>query len=426
MKSRRPDTQHHEPTTLHRARWLSPVAAPTVEDGAVLVSGAHIVSAGPYRRVKTESPPNTTQVDHGGVVLFPGVVNAHTHLELSALRGRISLPKQGYPEWLHEMLQVREDLTPDKRDEGFQAGLRELADWGTALCGDITNGACLQTDSGRSMTARQVFLEVLGFNRNSLESALGEGVLGNAVVDTAYDFPLSMAAHGCYSTSAAVIQGAKQWCRREGKVFSIHVAEHVEEVEFLRDGRGYCRALLEALGKWAPCWAHPGVTPVGYLEKLGVLDERTLLVHAVHMEDSDWELVARKSSPVCFCPRSNSNLGVGKADIPKAIRNGIRTCLGTDSLAGNRDLNLFAEAAWVLTEHPSLSPQDVLSMLTIEGARALGRDREFGSIEPGKRSAFLAVSVPDSVTASDLAEAIIHEGNQGAIQWVNHPAKACD
>lgn len=409
------------PYGLHRASWLVPIASPPIENGAVLTAGDRILLAGPYRKIKAESPPGTHLQDHGNVALIPGLVNGHCHLELSAFQGRIAFPKGGFSEWLNELLPMKSTMTEKILQDGFHEGLRRLTLGGTILCGDITNGLCPRPKPSHCFPARLDFLELIGFNHMSLRSAM-EGGGFEDIIRNADDPSVSLAAHACYSTSAPVITEAKEWCRRKGKVFTIHTAEHTEEVELLRSGTGYCRALLETLGKWPPCWAPPDMTPVGYLNKLGVLDDRTLLVHAVHMTETDWEIVAGKSAAVCFCPRSNRNLGVGKARIPSAIRHGILSCLGTDSLASNVDLNLFAEAAQALRDHPSVPAGVFLQMLTLGGARSLGRDTEYGTIEPGKMAAILAVSVHDVRSPSQIAEAIIHQGNEGAIQWCKHPA----
>ncbi len=402
---------------LHRASWVVPVSSPPVPDGAVLVHEDHIEAVGPYRHLKSVCPSGTVESDHGNAALIPGMVNGHTHLELSAFRGAIELPKPGFPAWLAEVFRIRSSLAPEAFETGFDEGCRELAAYGTVLCGDITNrishGACKHYFSPE----REVFLELIGFNHGSLESALQ----GTMFEDCTQSDSHSLAAHACYSTSAAVIRGAKASCRIRAKTFSIHVAEHPQEMEFLREGTGYCRALLESLGKWAPCWAPPGMTPVGYLESLGVLDTGTLLVHAVHMADSDWDIVAKRGATVCFCPRSNRNIGVGRAHIPSAVERGIPTCLGTDSHASNFDLNLFAEGLQVMEDFPGIHPDSIVAMLTMGGARALGRHRDYGTLDTGKRAALLAITLSGSPTASGLSETVIHRGNEGAIRWVPHP-----
>lgn len=402
---------------LHRASWVVPVSVPPIPDGAVLVHEDQIQSVGPYRHLKSECPSGTVESDHGDAALIPALVNGHTHLELSAFRGAIELPKPGFPAWLTEVFRVRSSLTQEAVETGFHEGCQEMVTCGTALSGDITNGVNCGKGAHGARPEREVFLELIGFNSSSLESALQ----GTLFEHCPQSYSHSLAAHACYSTSAAVIQEAKTWCRRRKKIFSIHVAEHPQEMEFLREGTGYCRALLESLGKWAPCWAPPRMTPVGYLKRLGVLDASTLLVHTVHLTDTDWEIVAKSGAAVCFCPRSNRNIGVGTAHISSAVQRGIPICLGTDSHASNFDLNLFTEGLQVMEDFPGIPPDFIVAMLTLGGARALGRHGEYGALEVGKRAAFLAVALSGSPTSSVLSEAVIHQGNEGAIRWVTHP-----
>jgi cytosine/adenosine deaminase-related metal-dependent hydrolase len=452
---------------LHRAKWVVPVAYPPIEDGAVLVRGGMILAAGPYSQVKTSSPSNTRQVDHGSAAIVPGLVNAHTHLELSALGERMSLPKESFAQWLEELLTLRPAMTRELLQEGLLAGMQRLAAEGCCLCGDITNGACLQThssahhgvataedqrrtpnfmssakDSGLRtqhpgpntrdpgprtqdfFPTRQVFLEVLGFDRLKLDEALGSD-LAQQVLGTSGGSslpPFSLAAHACYSTSGPVISEAKAWCRAKGLPFSIHVAEHAEEVDFLQHGAGFCRRVLEGLGRWVPGWVPPCKSPVHYLDQLQVLDSNTILVHAVHLTDPDWETVVRNRCSVCFCPRSNRNLNVGYPDIAKAMRLGLVAALGTDSLTSNTDLSLFAEAAHILESYSDVHPQAVFTMMTRGGARALGQERRFGTIDPGKAADLLVIYGSESFPSHRLFETIIQQGNKGAWRWVHHPA----
>ena len=163
------------------------------------------------------------------------------------------------------------------------------------------------------------------------------------------------------------------------------------------------------------------MTPLQYLDHLGVLDAKTLLVHAVHVTDSDWDLLRERQSAVCFCPRSNNNLQVGRPDIEKAYRYGIPAALGTDSLASNVDLDLFAEAAFILEDHAGVPPEFVLRMATLGGAQALGYGDRFGSIAPGKSGTLLAVLVAEPTTRNNLAETVIHHGHKGEWRWANPP-----
>jgi cytosine/adenosine deaminase-related metal-dependent hydrolase len=289
------------------------------------------------------------------------------------------------------------------------------------LCGDVANSPVTLNGAEGPGSGRYAFLELIGFDCGSLEAALDRVSGGMPGIGTLDDAKYSLAAHAVYSTSAHVIQQAKEWCRARGRVFGMHVAEHEPEMEFLQTGGGFCRELLQSLGRWVEGWAPPGMSPVAYLDSLGVLDEKTLLVHGVHCSGSDWDRVASRGCTVCFCPRSNENIGAGRPDIGRAIRMGVPTALGTDSLASNVDLNLFAEAAFVLDRYPELGPDALIAMMTLGGARALGLEVRLGSLTPGKSAAILAIPAETGVTADQLFETIIHKAAQGALQWATDP-----
>jgi len=406
---------------LHRAAWLVGMNGPAVENGAVLVKGKIILAAGSYPSIASRCPAGVQHVDHGAAAIMPGLVNAHTHLELSALHGEIPLPAPSFRAWLDQILSRRTTLTPAILIRGILEGDAQLQISGTALAGDVTNGARLAPEAAGTKTPRHIFLEPLGFDRQSLESALGPDLFGALCEAAGRDLSIGAAAHSCYSNSPAVISSAKAWSRGRNRPFSIHLAEHTDEIEFLMTGKGFCRDILERLGRTDADWTPPGVSPIRYLERLGVLDSQTLLVHAVHMTASDWEIAAKRRCPVCFCPRSNWNLNVGRADVERAVQLGMTAALGTDSLASNADLNLFEEASFLLDCYPNLRPETVLAMLTMGGATALGQSHLYGSIEPGKRSFLLAVDTANSPGPTQLAEIIIRQGRKGGWQWANCP-----
>jgi cytosine/adenosine deaminase-related metal-dependent hydrolase len=397
---------------IHRAAWLAPVCAPPVENGAVLTLGGRVVAAGAFQSVRTECPAGAHTIDHGNAVLFPALVNCHTHLELSGLKGKIAFPQPGFRQWVTLLFELRAAMKQDFAAQGLRLGEEEVFRSATGLCGDITNGGAAGR-AGFPGLERRVFLELLGFNLASMEAARPAGIQ----IDPSGPIP---APHSVYSASAAIIAQSKDWTRARGLPFTMHVAEHSEEIEFLNSGRGFCRELLERLGRFEPAWKPPGKTPVEYLEWLGVLDSNTLLVHAVHMSESDWGLAAAGNCTVVFCPRSNRNVGVGRPCIEKPLSLGLNCCLATDSLASNSDLDLFGEAGHVLDNHPSIDPRKILEMITLNPARALGRAGEFGSIEPGAKANMLAVAVGAGVSERGLAEAVVQSGRKGAWKWVSN------
>jgi len=434
---------------IHRAEWLVPVCAPPIRNGAVLTHGGRIMAAGSFPAVRKTSPAGASLTDHGATALFPALVNAHTHLELSALKGLIPFPQPGFRQWIELLFSLRTPMSAGCVDEALRSGLAELLNSGTALCGDITNGGAIENEVTAARTAarlaerqdhgwgfhrpeRQIFIELLGFNLNSISAAIPPGTDITGCQDAvstprqAHSYAPgasgalpSLVPHSVYSVSPAIIAESKTWTLERGLPFSIHVAEHCDEIEFLRGGKGFCRELLERLGRWDPKWKPPGKTPIEYLDCLGVLDSRTLLVHAVHMTESDWALAAYRNCTAVFCPRSNRNLGSGSPRIDRALSLGMNCALATDSLASNTDLNLFAEAAFTLGNHPSVDPERVIEMITVNPARALGRGSDLGRIESGAGAHILAVAIPSEVGKSTLYEALIQSGKEGTWKWAS-------
>jgi cytosine/adenosine deaminase-related metal-dependent hydrolase len=396
---------------LHRAQWLVQVFVPPVRNGAVVTVGGRVVAAGAFEAVKKECPASARTFDHGNAALLPALVNCHTHLELSALKGMIPFPQPSFRRWLTLLFELRAASQPaGGAAQSLKLGEREAFRTGTGLCGDITNGAAAAAADLQALE-RRIFLELLGFNLDSIEAAMPPGVsIGRAV----------SVPHSVYSVSAPIIAECKALARARRLPFTIHVCEHLDEIEFLNVGKGFCRELLEELGRFDPAWKPPGKTPVEYLEDLGVLDSNTLLVHAVHLSDSDWALVAQRNCTPVFCPRSNRNLGVGRPRMERALSLGLNCCLATDSLASNDDLDLFAEAGHVLDNYPSIAPAKVLEMITLNPARALGFAGEFGCIARGARSNMLAVEVGAGVDEASLAQALIESGRKGAWKWVSN------
>ncbi len=186
-----------EPPVLHRAKWVVPVSAPPISNGAVLIHGGRILAAGPFPAMRTCSPVGARLADHGDAALLPALVNAHTHLELGALAGRIPFPQPGFREWIKVLFPLRIAMAASHPDETLRSGLAELSNCGTALCADITNGACMADPTSPQIPERQIFLELLGFNIDCVSAAMPPGI---AMPDGA-----ALVPHSVYSVSPALI-----------------------------------------------------------------------------------------------------------------------------------------------------------------------------------------------------------------------------
>jgi cytosine/adenosine deaminase-related metal-dependent hydrolase len=402
------------------AAWVVPIEGEPIRDGWVMVDSGRIVALG--RRAPNDSTP---AIELGDVAVMPGLVNAHTHLEFSYLRDQIP-PAASFTAWARQIIAERRSAPHPLKDprvlDSIDASIDELLRCGTAVIGEITNTLFVTFDKlAQSPLAAVVFWELIGFN-------LGEGADFDAMVEQALDdlgeLPRtekvrgSLAAHAPYSVAPLYFRAIKKAVDKMPFVpSSVHLAENVEEVELLKTGGGPWKTLMKDIGSWNHGWTAPGVSPVQYLDDMRFIDNRLLVVHGVQMSKADLALLKARGATLVTCPRSNAHTGAGVPPITDFYESGVRIAIGTDSLASSPDLNLFGEIATLHALAPSVPATMLLESATIEGARALGFDADYGTIEPGKLARLLAVDVPPGTT--DVEEYLVSGIHPGQIRWVD-------
>lgn len=404
----------------YRAQWVVPVATPPIVHGAVVVEGDRVVAVDRSRAIPVRSPKDAgTVVDLGRVAILPGLVNAHTHLELSWLKGRIP-PVSSFPAWIRHVLSAR-------REQGRAGGASDLAAmdsaidearrFGTILVGDISN-TLLTFDRliARSMRA-VVFHELIGFNPPDARAMVDDARSRIDRLGSARGQRATLAAHAPYSVSPDLFRCIDEEVARLPSVpTSVHLAESVAEIEFLHTGTGPWRELLEELGGWDPSWRPPDCGPVEYLARLGFLGPRVIVVHGVQLTFEELGRLAAARATLVTCPRGNENTAAGPPPIADFFRSGVRVALGTDSLASVNDLNLFAELAALRRLAPGVPASALLQAATIAGAEALGFGEELGTIAPGKSADLLAVDAPADV--EDVEEYLVSGVDPSRIRWI--------
>jgi cytosine/adenosine deaminase-related metal-dependent hydrolase len=410
---------------LYRAAWILPIATPPVRRGWVSTGGGRVVGVAAFAG---ESPPafgapdaldaGTQEdiaietIDLGDVAILPGLVNAHTHLELSWMRGRIP-PSDSMPAWASRLMALRRDQEIDPQRPIAEA-IRDVRAAGTALVGDVTNTLAPYDLLADSELGAAIFKELLGFN-----AASPEQIVAAARSELDGLTPLewlrpSIVPHAAYSVSPALFRAI---ARAAGdRPLSVHVGESPDEMQFLRDGTGAWRELLGRLGAWNEAWESPGCGPVEYLDRLGVLNARLLAVHGTQLDDGELARLAAAGATLVTCPRSNRWTGAGTPPIGRFYDCGVPVAIGTDSLASVDDLNLFRELAEVRRLVPHVPARRLLESATIAGAAALGFGAEFGTIEPGKRADLIAVRVPRNT--EDVEEYLVSGLEPDVIQWL--------
>lgn len=389
----------------YRAAWVLPICGAPIEGGVVSVDRDVIAGVGDHDGGAVE--------DLGTVAIMPGLVNAHTHLELSWMRGKVA-SSASMPAWARSLVTLRQSVQSEPAEPIVDA-IVEARRSGTCLVGDVTNTFATYEPLLDSELSAAIFRELLGFSAPDPEAVVAAVSAQIAeLIPIAWLRP-SIVPHAPYSVSPALLQAIAR--SSAGKPLSIHLGESAQEVEFLRDGTGEWRALLEGLGVWNPAWAVPACGPVEYLDRLGMIDEHLLAVHGVHFTDAELARLAAAGATVVTCPRSNRWTGAGVAPVDRFYASGVRVAVGTDSLASVDDLNLFAEMAEVRRLAPGVPAARILESATLAGAAALGFDAELGSLAPGKRAQLLAVRLPANV--ADVEEYLL-SGNveAGDLRWL--------
>jgi len=400
---------------LYRARWVLPVHQPPIADGAIIVRGLSIDAVGPFADIKDTLPENA-HVDLGEVVIFPGLINAHTHLDNSVL-ANIEMPAEGMVTWVEAHQQAMAEFSEKEIRSAYLQQLDGLADLGTLAIADITYLSREKLPQADQPLWSLSFFEVRGFDRQraevNLERASKEFEHAWTTVSGVWN-RFGISAHGPHSLNREVLQTIAERCLRRGDVFTLHCAESQEELEFMKSGSGPFAEGIKRWGFWDDEWKAPGMSSVKYLDSLGVLDANTMAVHCVHLDDDDLDIFTRSGATACLCPRSNENMNTGTARAAEMKERNIPMVLGTDGLGSAQTLSMFDEMAACARIHPGLSPDDILAMATLNPARTLRIDSIMGSFEMNKLGRFL---VYNGETGSNPAEAIVNGPDMAKIEW---------
>jgi cytosine/adenosine deaminase-related metal-dependent hydrolase len=362
------------------ARWIVPVAGPPLPGGTVTVAGERITAVEPRGQARAD-------LDLGDVAVLPGLVNAHTHLDLTGLRG-LAPPSPDFTGWLRRVIRHRRERSPEQVQADVSAGLSECLRTGTTLVGDVTAGGASRDALAAAPLRAVAFFELLGLTAARAEQALAAAVGWLAAHPDTDTCRAGLSPHAPYSVRANLFAQAALLARERKRPLAVHLAESLAELELLHHRRGPFVPFLQDLGVWDPDGLTGSPTAV-----MKLCDQRVpkLFVHANHLAPS-----ARvpRGSTIVYCPRTHAAFGHPPHPFRDFLARGVRVALGTDSLASNPDLDVLAEARFVRRHFPDVPAADVLRMVTLGGAEALGWADETGSLEPGKSADLVVVPLP--------------------------------
>jgi cytosine/adenosine deaminase-related metal-dependent hydrolase len=403
--------------TLYTADWVLPIATAPIAKGAVLVEGARIAWVGTQDAVPAHVADDVqlTRAPLGHAALMPGLVNAHSHLELTVLRG--FLEGLDFRSWLRALTDIRRDLLTDQDLlDSARLGLMEALTHGITTVADCTDSA-LPLTAMREFGVRGIgYVETFGPDpRQCGESIarLRERVSALRTADTAL-VRVGVSPHAPYTVSAALFRATAEYAIAEALPMAVHVAESEAETAFVRDGTGPFAERLRARG--IPV-APQARSPVALLEEAGVLAARPLLVHAIRAVDEDFARIAHHGATLVHCPVSNAKLGHGMAALDRMLAHGIPTGLGSDSVASNDRMHLLEEARQATLLHAiraglpdSFEAHAALRLATQGGAAALQLEAQVGTLEVGKQADLAAfpLDAPEIQPVYDPAVTLVH------------------
>ena len=399
-----------------RAKIILPVTAPPIEDGAVFIAGNKIQSVAPWKELRPHLRGKVR--DLGEVILLPGLVNAHCHLDYTDLAGEISPPKT-FTDWIAAMIAHKSGWSYSDYARSWLRGAHQLLKTGTTTVADIEVMPDLLPEVWDATPLRIFsFLEMTGIkSRRAPKDVLREAVETIASLR----HPRNRAAlspHAPYSTLPELLRLTARISRKRKWRVSIHVAESVQEFEMFHAARG---PMHDWLKRNARDNTDCGLgSPVAHLARNGLLGENVLAIHVNCLARGDATLLAKNKTHVVHCPRSHDYFRHPKFERKRLADAGVNLCLGTDSLATTRktgrhkpELDLFAEMRAFADADKSVTPETILQMTTVNGARALGLTGKIGEL--AKNSFADLIALPFAGKISRAPEAVLaHTGHVAA------------
>ncbi|GIV16798.1 MAG: 5-methylthioadenosine/S-adenosylhomocysteine deaminase [Armatimonadota bacterium] len=378
-----------------RAEWVLPVAREPIEQGEVVVQNGVIVDV----RARSGTRGGADVLDLGEAVILPGLVNVHTHLELTILRSAVEdLP---FFRWIRQLVDLKALLTEQEWRDSALWGALEAAASGVTTVADTTDSgasvyALLQVGL-RGRVYQEVFAVQPDQSARKTLSELEDRMQWHHRATRGTPVEVGVAPHTLYTVRPEVMTALREYTREKGYPVCIHAAESSDEVALLQDGTGQFAQMYAERG--IP-WQSPGKHPIDILHEQGWLEPNTLLVHAVQTDSRHAEVFASTGTAIAHCPQSNAKLYNGVAPLSEWLAQGVKVGLGTDSVVSNNTLDMFAEMRSAVMLQRAVRGMDsclttrrALELATSGGANALGMADRIGTLEPGKQADLCVVSL---------------------------------
>jgi len=384
-----------------RARIVVTMDGPPIENGAVAIEGNRIAGVGRFEDIKASHRGEI--LDLGEQILLPGLINSHCHLDYTILRGKVP-PGESFADWILAINAGKAGLSAEDYLESIAAGFSEAQRWGTTTVVNLEAFPELLPRMPRPPLRSWWCAEMIDLRKKVPVRELAENLRGWLESHPEWLGGYGLAPHAPFTASLQLYSEASEISRKDNVPLTTHLAESHEEMQMFRDADGALFDFMKGLGR--PMDNCGRETPLAFLLRNQSIDQRWIIAHLNELEASDFDLLANAEKfSIAHCPRSHAFFSHAPFALEKLRAMGFNVCLGTDSLASNSSLSLFAEMRELLRNAPSLAPAEALEMVTVNGAKAIGQGDSLGTIAPG----FLAdlIAIPFARPGSALFDTIV-------------------
>jgi len=395
---------------IYAAKWVLSIDAPPIGDGEVIVEDGLIVE------VRARKTPASECRDFGEAVLLPGLVNAHSHLEYTALRG--FLEDVAFFPWVRALTAAKASLDADDWLWSARLGALECAASGITTLADNSDAGVTMRVLSESGLRGTVYQELFGIDDREPVGPILAALQAKIAAHQKYAsarVAVGVSPHALYTIRPALFAAINAYAAAEHLPTSVHIAESPAESLLTELGTG---PFAEMYARRGITWETPHLTPTAYAASLGALGSSALAIHCVHQTPKDVALLCEAGAASIHCPKSNAKLGAGIAPLAAWLKtDGLRVGLGTDSAVSNNTHDLWEEMRFALLlqrarleNAEAVTARDVLHLATLGGADALGLASQTGSLTPGKRADLIAVGLkePHTVPATDPYAALVY------------------
>jgi cytosine/adenosine deaminase-related metal-dependent hydrolase len=386
------------------------MAGEPIENGAVAIAGNQIIGVGRFEEIRARHEGEV--LDLGEQILLPGLINAHCHLDYTMLRGKIP-PQHSFSDWISAINAQKAALQPEDYLTAIADGFAEAQRFGTTALVNLEAFPELLPRIPRAPLRTWWCAEMIDIRRPVPVQEVTEHLCGWSQAHPEWLGGIGLAPHAPYTASAQLYAEAAALARKHDLLLTTHLAESHEEMLMFRDATGPAFEFLKSIGR--PMNDCGRETPLSLLTRRQEIDERWIIAHLNELTEGDFNLLAQgRKFHIAHCPRSHTFFGHAPFELRKLRTLGFNICLGTDSLASNSSLGLFAEMRELLRKEPSISPREVLMMITENAARAIGQAGSLGVIRPGSRADLIAI--PGVAPGKDAFDTIV--AFEGTVPWM--------